>query len=113
MSLDIRHLTNGKQTLYVVTYTDIGKREIYDKRDDIPQCIRHYAKEDEPKFVEPDMANLFGVQDIFYPNFPKCGHPEYIGTKCIAEACALAGPDGYRQCPHFDKAYYSNVNNAG
>ena len=104
MSLDIRHVTNGEKTIYAVTHTDTGIREIYSTRDEIPKSIRHYATTGGPKFVEPDTARILGVQDILYPNFPKCKMPGYEDMICIAEACKKAEPT-YRDCPYFDKSY--------
>ena len=40
--------------------------------------------EGEPKFVGPDMAAILGVRDILYPNLEDCGHPDYLGKRCIA-----------------------------
>lgn len=99
MSLDIRHLTNGEKTLYVVRHTDTGEREVYNTRNEVPKGIRHYAKEGEPKFVSPDIARILGVDDIFYPDFPKCTMRGYENTTCIADACTFAVPT-YKDCPH-------------
>ena len=107
MSLDIRYVTNGKKTIYRVidSSDDFGTAfNVYDTRDQIPESIRHYAPKGEPKFVGPDMAAIFGVLDILYPNFPKCNHPDYIEKRCIAEACKFADPT-YQDCPYFDKTY--------
>ena len=104
MSLDIRYVTNGKKAIYRVIDSSAKTFSIYETKDQIPQNIRHYAPEGYPKFVGPDMAAIFGVLDILYPNFPKCGHPDYIGKRCIAEACRFAVPT-YRDCPYFDKTY--------
>lgn len=103
MSLDIRYLTNGEKKLYIVRHTDTGEREIYNTRDEVPQSIRHYAKEGEPKMVEPDIARMFGVLDIFYPNHPKCTMKGYEDKICIAESCKYAEPT-YKECPYYKKA---------
>ena len=104
MSLDIRHVTNGDKTIYAVIHTDTGEREIFNTRDDVPESIRHYAPTGEPKFTEPDMARILGVQDVLYPDFPKCKMPGYEDRICIAESCKNAEPT-YKDCPYFDKAY--------
>lgn len=78
---------------------------VYENRDNIPKGIRHYAPEGKPTLVGPDMAAIFGVQNILYPNFPKCGHPDYIGKNCVAESCRYAEENGYEACPYFDKNY--------
>lgn len=103
MSLNIRHLTNGEKTFYVVTHTDTGERELYNTRDEVPQSIRHYAKEGEARFIEPDTARLLGVQDILYPNFPNCTMYGYSNRICIAESCVNAVPT-YKDCPYYQQA---------
>lgn len=90
MSLDIRYITNGVKTIYRVIDGSAESFNIYNDRDDIPKSIRHYAPKGEPKFVGPDMATIFGVRDILYPNFPNCGLPDYVGRRCIAESCKFA-----------------------
>lgn len=76
---------------------------VYTRRDDIPENIRHYAPEGEPVFVGPDMAFIFGVRDVLYPNFPDCSHPEYPGKRCIAESCKYAVGGDWTKCPHFNR----------
>lgn len=105
MSLDIRYVTNGVKSIYRVIDGVSETFNIYDSLDDIPKNIRHYAPKGEPKFVEPDLAALFGVKDILYPNFPSCGHPDYIGKSCIAESCKFAESNEWKNCPYFDKDY--------
>ena len=84
MSLDIRYITNGSKTIYRVIDGVTDSFNVYKNRDDIPKSIRHYAPEGEPKFVGPDMAAILGVRDILYPNLEDCGHPDYLGKRCIA-----------------------------
>lgn len=103
MSLDIRYVTNGKKVIYRVIDGSADTFDVYDNRDDIPKSIRHYAPEGEPKFVGPDMAAIFGVRDILYPNFPDCNHPEYSGKRCIAESCRFAVDGDWTKCPHFER----------
>lgn len=103
MSLDIRHLTNGEKTIYTVRNSAVGSFDIYNTIDEIPESIRHYAETTRLQFCEPDLARLFGVRDIFYPNFPDCGHPEYLEKACIAESCKYGDPT-YKECPYFGKA---------
>lgn len=103
MSLDIRYLTNGKKSVYVVRDSGVTHSNgyCYDSKDDIPSSIRHYAPKGEPRLVGPDMARLFGAIDILYPDFPTCGKSSYKGLICIAESCKYA-PDGdYTKCPYF------------
>jgi len=105
MSLDIRYITNGVKTIYRVIDGSAESFNIYNNRDDIPKSIRHYAPKGEPKFVGPDMATIFGVRDILYPNFPNCGLPDYAGRRCIAESCKFAENGDWSKCPYFDKKY--------
>lgn len=78
MSLRIDYLTNGTRNVYLVRNAGVDPIaiDIYEKRDDIPQGIRHYAPTCEPKFIGPDMAKLYGILDELYPNFPKYGYPD-------------------------------------
>lgn len=91
MSLDIRYLTNGKTTVYVVV--DKATRPFtirrYDTRDEIPVQIRHYAPEGKPMFVGPDSARHLFAMKTLYPEFVHefCGEPHHVGTSCIFESC--------------------------
>lgn len=104
MSLDVRYVTNGKVSVYRVIDSAAGTFNVYEKKEDIPQSIRHYAPE-EPQFAGPELAASFGVQHILYPNFPTCGHPDYKGKSCLAEYCKFAEQGDYATCPYFDKSY--------
>ena len=104
MSINIRYLTNGEKKIYVVRHTDTGEREIYNTRDEVPECNRHYAPTGEPVYTKPDMARILGVQDILYPDFPKCKMLGYESENCIAESCINAEPT-YKDCPYIDKTY--------
>jgi hypothetical protein len=101
MSLDIRYITNGSKTIYRVIDGVTDSFNIYKNRDDIPKSIRHYAPEGEPKFVGPDMAAILGVRDILYPNLEDCGHPDYLGKRCIAESCKFAVDKDWTKCPYY------------
>lgn len=103
MSLDIRYLTNGKKTLYTVINSGVTpiQRNVYKTKEEIPSDIRHYAPDGEPKFVGPDLAYFLGVGSFFYPGFPNCTHPEYCGTRCIAECCNIPSADDWMNCRYF------------
>lgn len=103
MSLDIRYLTNGKKTCHTVLNSGVTPIQLntYEHKEDIPESIRHYAPEGKPTFVGPDLANILGVQEVFYPNFPKCGLPDCKVERCIAEACVYAPSGDWTRCPHF------------
>ena len=50
MSINIRYLTNGKKSVYVVRNSGVSPVEInyFDNKDEIPNSIRHYAPDGEP-----------------------------------------------------------------
>lgn len=113
MSLNIRYLTNGEKTFYVETNSGVTlpERHIYATKDEIPKSIRHYAPDGDPKFVGPDLAAILGVQDIFYPGFPNCERPEYLGKRCIAESCKFAPNGDWTKCPYFSGYETKGENN--
>lgn len=107
MSLNVRWLTNGDKKVYTVLDSLNETFDIYLKIDEIPTQIRHYAENiEKPMFCGPNLAQSFGVQTIFYPDWPKpCGHPDFKGKTCIAEMCTYGGPDdGWEKCPYFIRA---------
>lgn len=108
MSLNIEYLTNGKKSVVVVVNSGVSPTKIdyYDRPEDVPIEIRNYCPK-EVKYVGPDSARLSCAQSVLYPNFPKCGHPEYDGLNCIAESCRFGDPT-YRDCPYFDHTYDEN-----
>ena len=106
MSVMVKWLTNGEKSVYMVRDALQETVTVYDKIDDIPESIRHYAKSiNEPKFVEPDLARVFYVQSVLYPGWPKpCGHPDFAGFTCIAESCIYGGPNkAWEKCPYFGR----------
>lgn len=106
MSVDVRYITNGEKTGYYVRNAGVAPTtiDIYEKKEDVPESIRHYCPDGEPKFWGPDMARIMGCQKLLYPNFPKeCGRPEYVGKNCIAESCKYAPDEDWTKCPHFQK----------
>lgn len=113
MSLNIRYLTNGEKTFYIEINSGVTPTEYhaYKTKEEIPKSIRHYAPDGDPKFVEPDLAAIFGVQDIFYPDFPSCGHPDYLGKRCIAESCKFAVDGKWAKCPYFSGYEMKGVTN--
>lgn len=103
MSLSTRYLTNGKKAVYVAIDSSGPHPMRYagEHREDIPESIRGHLPDGEPLFVGPDMAKILHAQDILYPNFPKCGHPDYIGQICIAESCKFVADGNWNTCPYF------------
>lgn len=108
MSIDIQHiksLSDGK----VYWYTrNSGVRPIavnlYEKIEDVPKSIRQYCNDSHYiRDVGPGSAHLLGIKDIFYPNFPKCGHPRYLGDECIAEMCIYCVNGDWTRCKYFRK----------
>lgn len=116
MSINVLWLTNGKKTVYVTRSTLDGSRSIYERLDDMP-CSDRYRAERQlkysrgPFYCEPETARIYGVQDIFYPDWPKsCGNPESQGKNCTAEACKYGGPGGgWERCPYFGKGDPQNL----
>lgn len=109
MSLNIRYLTNGEKTAYQVVNRGVDPTEItfYENKEDIPESIVHYAPEGEPNYIEPDLAYILDAQDYFYPNFQKCGKPEYEGRRCIAESCKYSMYN-WKNCEYaMEEAYES------
>lgn len=106
MSVDIRYITNGiKNCYYVRNSLEEGENiiTIYDKKEEIPENIRHYASCYEPHYWGPDMARIMGCQKLLYPDFPKmCCHPDYVGKCCIAESCKYAPNGDWTRCPYFE-----------
>lgn len=70
---------------------------------EIPKEIEHYFKSCSVMTIGPYMADFFGIQEKLYPNFPKCNHPEYKNTNCLAECCKLAPGEDWEKCPYFPK----------
>lgn len=106
MSVDIRYVTNGAKVCYYVrNFLEEDEQHvitIYDKKEDIPESIRHYAPDGDPKYWGPDMSRIMGCQKLLYPDFPKpCGHPDYVGKSCIAESCVHAPNGDWTKCPYF------------
>ena len=62
MSIRIDYLTNGKKALYCVRNAGVtpSTYETYEKLEDIPESIRHYAPKGGPDKVTPDIAQFHG-----------------------------------------------------
>lgn len=106
MSVDVRYVTNGNKTGYYVrdSLSEPTTIKIYEKKEDIPENIRHYAKDGEPSYWGPDMARIMGCQNLLYPDFPKpCWHPDFSGKNCIAESCRYAENGDWTKCKYFQK----------
>lgn len=104
MSIDIRHITNGVKSGYYVRNSGVSPMTVdfYSKKQEIPESIKHYAPDGEPKYWGPDMARIMGCQKLLYPDWPKpCGHPDCKGEECIAESCGYAVDGDWKKCPYF------------
>ena len=108
MGISYIWLTNGEKTFHVVYNGPDGPRAVYERLSDMPESIRNFADWQEkassgPIFCEPETARIYGVQDIFYPDWPKpCRNPDYQGMDCAAEDCKYGGPGGgWVNCPYF------------
>jgi len=111
MSINIRYLTSGTRTAYVVFDKGVTPSSITfaETAEVVPSDIAHYVPEGPPKFVGPDSAHLIGISecnsldvlDYFYPGHPNCTLTEYKDNRCVAESCKHA-PDGdWLKCPHY------------
>lgn len=107
MSIDcriLRRVTDGKTQYY---YRNSGVKptvvKLFDKLEDIPEPIRCHFDKKEPQDTGPDFAHFLGVQNILYPNFLNCTHPDYFGKRCIAEMCKYASDGNWEKCPYFIK----------
>lgn len=107
MSLDCRILRKkGEDQIYYycrnsgVTPTEIS---LWTDPAGIPKGIEHYFKSCSVMTIGPYMADFFGIQEKLYPNFPKCNHPKYKNTNCLAECCKLAPGEDWEKCPYFQK----------
>lgn len=110
MSLDVRHVTNGKKQIYRIIDSLAETFDIYNTLEEVPESIRHYAANEKLTFCEPDIARMFGVLDVLYPNFPNCELKGYEGRQCIAESCKYADEaGGYTNCPYFDKTWVNKA----
>lgn len=105
MSVNVKHITNGKKEFYYVSDSLNDTIKIYENKDDIPKHIRHYALDDEPRLWRPDMARIMGIRKQLYPEFPDnaCSESSYKGTDCIAESCKYAPEGDWTKCPYFNK----------
>jgi hypothetical protein len=109
MSLDVRHVNNGKKDIYAAIHTDTGIVDIYENLEDMPVSIRRYAVyKNESKFYGPEMARVIGgkqLREALYPEFPLCNLPGCVGNVCVAEACKCAIDGDYTKCEYFDKKW--------
>lgn len=101
MSLDIRYLTNGEKIAYRVQNSGVSPITVdyYERKEDIPESIRHYAPDGEPKFVDIESAYALGAGKYFYPNYLKCNMPGYEGRRCITKDCKY-GEQNYKDCKY-------------
>ena len=111
MSLNIRWLTNGKKEIFTVRNSGVEpvSFEVFERCEDIDESIRHYAESiKKPTYCGPDLANMFRVLDIFYPNHGTCGRDDlkpHNPTRCIAESCKYGDEaGGYLNCKDYHPA---------
>lgn len=77
---------------------------------EIPKEIEHYFKNRKIMAIGPYMAAVFGVREKLYPNFPKCDHPKFKNTDCLAECCTLTPHGNWTKCPYFKQEPERNSN---
>jgi hypothetical protein len=111
MSLNIRWLTNGEKTVFTIVNSLDNTFTVVESIQEIHPSIRHYAEsvvreKGAPVFCEPDLARIFGVQELFYPDWPKrCSLNGYDGRICIAESCKYS----YKSCPYIRTKDYKPI----
>lgn len=107
MSLDCRILKKfgTNEVYYYCRNTGVAPHKVALWTDpaETPKEIEHYFKNLGIITIGPDMARYFGILDMMYPNFPKCGVKEWAGDKCIAESCKYAPGGDWTKCPYFPK----------
>lgn len=66
MSIRIDYLSNGKKALYCVRNAGVtpSTYETYEKLEDIPKSIRHYAPKGEPEQVCPCHVRSPAGEDV-------------------------------------------------
>lgn len=104
MSVDCRYFTNGEKTAFTLLHTDTGEVEVFEKREDIPDSVKHlFRNMNMPKIIGPDLAMILKINGVFYPDWPKiCNAPMLNGKKCrcVVESCAIqTTPMGWKTCP--------------
>lgn len=105
MSLYVKRITNGERTCWYVmdSLKSPTQVQLFDRKEDIPESIRDYAKDEEPKFWGPDMARIMGCQKLLYPNFTQvCALDGYNGKPCVAESCKYV-QSNYMTCKYANK----------
>jgi hypothetical protein len=114
MSLECRILRkNGDDQIYYycrnsgVTPTEIS---LCTDPAEIPKGIEHYFKKCKIMTIGPYMAAFLGIQEKLYPNFPKCNHPKFKDTNCIADSCQFAPGGDWTKCPYFKQESERNSN---
>ena len=104
MSIRIDYLSNGKKALYCVRNAGVTSStyETYEKLEDIPKSIRHYAPKGEPRQVGPDAAQFLGFGPDLFPEFEnRCsvfGHPL---RACVGPGCREVGEGNPDKCPYW------------
>ena len=65
MSIDVRHVTNGVKSGYYVRNSGVTPMTVdfYSKKEEIPESIRHYAPDGEPKYWGRIWQGLWGVRN--------------------------------------------------
>lgn len=114
MSLDCRLLRKiGEDQIYYycrnsgVTPTEIS---LWTDPAEIPKGIEHYFnKLHSTMTIGPYMATCLGIREKLYPNFPKCNHPDFKNTNCVAEYCKFAPGRDWEKCPFFFKEKKENL----
>ena len=106
MSIRIDYLSNGKKALYCVRNAGVTPSTYitYEKLEDIPESIRHYAPKGDPKVIVPDIAQLLGFGPELYPEYEnRCMYNGRRPMACIGVGCYLIGEGNPTHCHYWIK----------
>lgn len=104
MSIRIDYLTNGKKALYCVRNAGVtpSTYETYEKLEDIPESIRHYAPKGEPEVTTPDIAQFLGFGPDLFPEYEnKCMYNGLRSMACIGPGCRQIGDGNPTHCAYW------------
>lgn len=95
MSLYVRKITNGEKEWWYVrdALADPEDRiKLYERREDIPESIRHYANDESPTLWRPYLSRMHGCLETLYPELvgATCGLEGFENKACIFELCGIS-----------------------
>ncbi len=106
MSIHLDYFSNGKKALYYVRNTGVVPNTCttYEKLEDIPESIRHYAPKGDPKVIVPDVAQFLGLGPELFPEYEnRCMWNGLRPMACIGPGCQQIGEGNPMDCPYWIK----------